>query len=65
MSGMESICSKCGAHYYCWSLGNTITQSCGKCGGDLEIKRNGVLSTSWVPTINTVVVAELTNPGLF
>jgi hypothetical protein len=65
MSRMEGVCSKCGARYCGWPLRTTIPQSCGKCGGDLEIKRNDVLIASCVSTINTVVVDELTSPSFF
>jgi hypothetical protein len=41
MSGMEGICTKCGAHYYGWALRHPRNQFC-KCGGTLEISRDGV-----------------------
>lgn len=62
MSVMEGVCPNCGAHYCGWALRNPIPQSCGKCGSDLEIRRNGVLIQSRVSTPNAAVVDKLLGP---
>ena len=37
---MEGICTKCGLHFYGWSLNNPDRQKCGQSGSHLEIIRN-------------------------
>jgi len=60
MSGMEGICTKCGAHYYGWALRHPRNQFC-KCGEILEISRDGVpMSTG--PVGLQIVAAELLAP---
>ena len=41
---LEGICPKCGLHYYGWSLINHDKRICRKCGGSLEIVRDGVIT---------------------
>jgi len=61
MSGMEGICIECGAHYYGWALRHPYNQFC-KCGGRLEIRRDGVLLPSAIFDIKTAAATELMAP---
>ena len=38
---IEGKCTKCGQHYWGWSLLNPRNQSCGKCGTALAIFEDG------------------------
>jgi NAD-dependent SIR2 family protein deacetylase len=49
MNGMKGTCFRCGAAYYDWGLSNPEKQQCSRCGGALEIRRDGVLIQSAVP----------------
>jgi hypothetical protein len=60
MSGMEGICTNCGAHYYGWALRHPRNQFC-KCGGTLEISRDGVPMPSGLLGLNSRT-AELLAP---
>ena len=58
MSGMEGTCSNCGAHYYGWALDQPRYQFC-KCGGALEIRRDGVLMPSGPFDIKNLAGTEM------
>ena len=61
MSGMEGICRQCGAHYYGWALRHPRNQFC-KCGGSLEIRRDGVLMPPEMFDMKSFPARELLAP---
>ena len=64
MSGMEGICTNCGAHYYGWALQNPLSQRCGKCGGTLVVSRDGVPMPPSFFSLKAAAAAELMAPRL-
>ena len=64
MSGMEGICTTCGAHYYGWALQNPLAQRCGKCGSTLSVSRDGVPMPPSPFNLKAAAVMELTAPRL-
>jgi DNA-directed RNA polymerase subunit RPC12/RpoP len=64
MSGMEGICTTCGAHYYGWALQNPLAQRCGKCGGTLAVSRDGVPMSPGYFSLRAAATMELTGPRL-
>ncbi len=64
MSGMEGICTTCGAHYYGWALRNPLAQRCGKCGGTLMVSRDGILMPPSFFNFKAAGAAEVIAPRL-
>jgi hypothetical protein len=64
MSGMEGICTNCGAHYYGWALQNPLSQHCGKCGSDLAVSQDGIPCASGPFNLKAAAAAELMAPRL-
>ena len=55
MSGLEGNCPLCGAHYNGWALANPLAQKCGKCGTQLEIKRDGISISAAISPLKDAV----------